>query len=274
MAVITIRGTTTLIQQPSTTSYKLGAGGRVVDTWKGTDAVEVAAAVTNYRNAGYEVDTSSSGPVITLVATYTEDVEPDPIWSLTPHTTVQSIFETDRPFVLNVESTVRTSIEAKLKNPHNANLDFVPSTVDLNTSDGQAKQNAAARIYHYKQMGLDGREINILELKRTIVVRINHPLTWTITNTNCVLSTNVLIGYGVPVAYQSLMPSGGDDSETVTVEGYYAPSAGAMPVPWYLGWLERYPSVQNIGGGKVQVEQSWVYNRWLVGDDGLYDVVS
>jgi hypothetical protein len=46
-----------------------------------------------------------------------------------------------------------------------------------------------------------------------------------------------------------------------------------MPIPFYYGWLEHHPTYQSVGSNRVEIAQEWVFNKWLVGEDGFYDVV-
>jgi hypothetical protein len=38
------------------------------------------------------------------------------------------------------------------------------------------------------------------------------------------------------------------------------------------GYLEEKPIRQTLANQKVQLEQQWIYGKWVAGPNGLYDV--
>jgi hypothetical protein len=98
-----------------------------------------------------------------------------------------------------------------------------------------------------------------------------------VANVGKVLSTTRLLAnvepFPPPECYVSILPASVYENKEVYVEGYFADVAGQMIIPGYWGWLERYPTADEVGAGKIQISQEWTYNKWLVGDDGFYDVV-
>lgn len=269
-----------ITELPMVSTWKIGTGGRTTRTYKGKEA-----PITNKANElqllGWETEITT-GPVWTLVATYNVDLitdpggdgqtaDPVPVWELTPNNFEMSIFECQRPFVNGMPQNVRTRVEAKLKNPQKYSMEFLPPE----QANNQDLQNAAARVYHYKQMGVDGKLAHTLTLKRSIVVPLNYTLTWSTVNAEKVLSTNRVISEALPPAnIRQLMPSSYASNEVVGgVEGYWSVVAGNMDINFYFGWLEYYPSIQTVGSNRCQISQEWVYNKWIVGATGFYDVV-
>jgi hypothetical protein len=280
-----------LEEQPATQTRKRGEGVNTTRTWFGKES-DIVAKENEMYVLGYQTEITSGGgdgsPKWVLRATKEvaalsdpdneEPEEPEPVWSLHPHVSVQSIFEIDRPLINDMDYQTRTRIEAKLKNPERYTLEFVDHLASYTDDQYHNLQNQAARVYHYKNLGIDGKEFITLTLRRSIVVpNTFRSLTWSVANVGKVLSTTRLLAnvepFPPPECYVSILPASVYENKEVYVEGYFADVAGQMIIPGYWGWLERYPTADEVGAGKIQISQEWTYNKWLVGDDGFYDVV-
>jgi hypothetical protein len=269
-----------LTEQPFVATWKNGQGGQTTRTFTGPRDL-IISKKNELLAYGYETEVTE-GAVYKLIATINIDlmdnkgdtVEPEPLpnWELEPHTMEQSIYECQRPFVTGLSTEIKASIEAKLKNPQNKSMFVVPMNVT-----SAATIDKALRIYVYKQCGIDGKQINPLSLKRSILVSSQYQLKWSIANVGNVLSTNRIISDYVPsIGITSIMPPSSYFEETINIDnetagGVYYPH---VVVPYYFGWLEQHPRYSTVGNNRIQISQEWVYNKWVVGPNGLYDVIT
>lgn len=261
-------------------TWKIGTGGQTKRTFTGTQAEIVSLAIM-LQSMGYETEVTS-GPKWSLTATINVDlttnnnnpteIEPTPTWELVPHSLEQNIFECGRPFVAGLPTNVKASIENKLKNPQNENVFVVPFQYNEYKNPGLIAN--AFRVYSMKQMGIDGRQIYTLSLKRSIIVSSNFNVSWSINNVNFVLSTQKVIStYNVPNALRPLLPPSLRADETVPTNDNSVLTANVV-IPFYYGWLEQHPAYQMVGNNKVQISQEWIYGKWVADpQNGLYDVL-
>jgi len=83
-------------------------------------------------------------------------------------------------------------------------------------------------------------------------------------NVGKVLSKDRLVNlYLVPNNIAALLPA--SDSQVQT---------DINSIDTFRGYLEGFPTVQTIGNNKYQISQSWSYNKWSAGANGLYDLVA
>lgn len=266
----------TLVEQPQVATWKIGTGGNTRRTFIGSPT-EIVAQALFLQNLGYETEITT-GPKYTLTATINVDLvtnpntstepEPTPTWELIPHPMEQSIYECGRPFVAALPSTVKASIETKLKNPQNKSLFVVP----IEYSSAQLIDDAF-RIYTMKSLGLDSRRIYTVSLKRSIIVSSRYTCNWSLDNVNAVLTTNKLINdYNVPMVMRGLLPPAYSAPEVIPIEDKTVANRNVV-IPFFYGWLEQHPSYQFVSSNKIQISQEWVFNKWVVGSEtGYYDL--
>lgn len=255
----------------STWDPKNGPGTEITYDGTETDVLNKAAEL---QGLGYstKITKGAGSPVYKMVATIAAAIDggvvPPPeedstSWELTPHSVEQGIFECGRPFIYGIPSNVKAAIEAKIKNPQNENLFLVP--VDSLTD--QALINKAFHVYALKQAGADGRQIFSVSLRRSMTVSREYNVNWSIEDVNYVLSNNYLISkVNVPLSIRGLMPATGTANETVVIDNL------TTTLNYYFGWLEMHPTYQISGNDKYNLSQEWVWNKWLTGDGGYYDI--
>lgn len=273
----TILHGSTLVEEPMVCTWKIGTGGQTRRSFKGTSS-EITNKANELQVLGYETEITT-GPKWSLTATVNVDLttnpngdtvnnEPEPVpqWELVPHIKEQSIYECERPFVLALNSDIKACIENKLKNQQNKSIFVVPSGVTNSLLIAKA-----LRVYMYKQAGMEGRAINILSLKRSILVSSNYRLNWSINNAMKVISDSKLKAlYAPPTAIYNILP----DTYASTEYVYYDVNAQfTLEIPFYYGWLEMHPSYQTVGNNKIQISQEWTYGKYTVGDNGMYDLL-
>lgn len=270
-----------IIEAPMVATWQIGIGGQTKRTFYGTEA-EITSKSLELQIAGYETEVTT-GPYWTLVATINIDlvnnpggeggVEPEPVpqWELIPHVIQQDIFDTQRPFVLGLPNNVKESIEAKLKNPQNTSIFVVPPKV--RSADWI---NKALRIYVYKRLGVEARQIYTVALKKSIIVSAQYNLQWSVDFVGTVLSNSRITSrYAPPSVITNILPPTYATTETVPVDQITAGGVGIgdaqVVVPFYYGWLEQHPSYQTVANNRIQISQEWVWGKYIVGTNGLYD---
>lgn len=276
------RGTQSIVELPFDATSKIGTGGSTRRTFKGTQtAINNKAAELQLQ--GYETRVIE-GAVYTLEATIqidlatnpgaTTEPEPVPLWELVPHPLEQDIMECGRSWVELIPDTVKTAIEAKLKNPQNKSLFIIPAE-PAEYAQSVPLVNDAMRLYTMKQMGIDSRRIYTLSLKRSIIVSQNYNLNWSIDNVNYVLSTErVKSRYSVPLGLQSLLPPSSWENVSIYITDT---PVRTIYIPFFYGWLEQHPSYSPVTNNRWQVSQEWIFNRYCASlgtnGNGLYDVI-
>jgi hypothetical protein len=261
MADTIIRGDGSLVEGPINITFQPGKGGTTTRTFTGNET-NIRSQATLLAAEGFSTN-MTGGPVWTLTATLSGDVEnqPTPQWEIIPHEVERDILEcTDRPFIQSLTSTTKDLIEYAIKNP----LNHVGLTADGAEADATQFANAWL-VYTLMRAGVTARQEFTIAVKRTITVSLQYNPTWSIANVGKIFSRAGLIGaYGIPTNVAALLPVGGSSIE----------NAGSAVSPLYVfyGFLEQYPNIVTVSGNKLQISQTWIYNRWSAGDSGLYPV--
>jgi hypothetical protein len=241
-------------------------GGTTERNFKGKEA-DIKAKAIELQALGYETTITSGKPAWELIATLPWDIsqftsEPDPVavWEVKGHALERSILEcTDRDLVSNLSSAVKASIEYKIKNPTSAEP-LIETNADLPMFEN------AWLVYNLMRAGVESRQEWTIEVTRTITVSKAYSFNWSLANVGKVLSKGSLISvYNVPSQRQNSLPN---SSSSITNVG-----TAADPIWVFFGYLEQYPTIQDVSNNKVQISQSWIYNKWSAGAKGLYDVV-
>ncbi len=259
-----------LVQGPTTYTWKIGVGGSTRLSYTGAQQ-EIINQANYLQGLGYET-VVTSGPLWTLEATIdidlsknpgTSEPEPTPQWELIPNQYIEDLFESTDIFSAELPAPLRSSIELKLKNPENTVNITIPES--MLTPENIQKSN---RIYVYKQMGVDGRRLYAVGLKRSIVVSDKYNVKWSIINVNKVWNTNTLIStYNVPTVFISLLPASRTEYKTIKMDDN---SNNDVEIFYRWGWLESHPVYQLVSNNRVQISQEWVYGKYIMDASGDY----
>lgn len=251
---------------PVRSTWKVFKGGQTIVTYTGSKN-DIVALATNLQLQGWET-TVEEGPVWKCTAVYAVDLttgggttepEPEPIWEIHAAGWEQNILDcVDRPFIRELDSSTKRRIEYLVKNGFSDTSPIEINKTNINTIP------QALLLYHLMVQGVEGKQVFTPSVSRQIICSRQYNCRWTLDNVGKVLSKNRLIStYNLPTNVAVLLP----ESDSGIQEDQFT------HITTFKGYLEQYPIYQTVPSNKAQITQEWVFNKWSVGDNGLYDVV-
>ena len=241
-----------------------GKSMTTVRTWRG-DETSIRAQANLMFADGWTTQ-MEGGPNWTLTATFageTDGQEPIPQWEIVDVPYERSILECgDRKFIGILTTTTKELIDYAVKNP----LTHVGLTEDGAEVD-PAQFNAAWQVYNYMRIGVVARQEFAKQVSRTITVSNGFAAGFGPSpNVPRIFSKSSLVSeFGVPTWVQEDLPDSSPGIENI--------GTSISPIYVYYGYLEQGTTRRQVSNNKVQISQSWLFNRWVAGPDGLYDTV-
>jgi hypothetical protein len=240
-------------------------GGSTEIVYKYKDETEAIAQAQMLQAQGYTTTIEKKGsPYITLTATFqadtvtgSESAQPPVSWELDNHSITRNLLEcTDLEVVKNLSTKCKDLIEYKIKNPA-----YEGPVVPWEELNKPAIIKNAETVYALRRLGIEGRQEFTQTVTRTITVPDNYVTSWTYANQGRLLSRAYLIAaYGVRAGVIPLLRSTGYEAWDL------GPNVEPDPINrrWYYGFLEQAVSVQTVTENRVQIKQTWIYDRYPV----------
>lgn len=263
MAVI--KGEQQIVIGPVTSTWDSKNGGTTTKTFTCASIEPIISYAQSLITFGWStvIDQTGKGGVCTLKATYNADLLTDPSearipeisWEVEPNIIQQNILEaTDRNLVKSLSTDTKRRIEGKIK--------FPEKDKPLVSSSETAQAENANIVYQLIFAGTH-RYGTTISIKRSLIVNPRYTDTWPSDNNSRVFTKDLLINtYNVPLWVQGWMPNTfGIEQESIS------------KIVTFRGYLEYAPTVQSVSHNRIKLSQKWDYQKWPVGDKGLYDTI-